>query len=431
MHKERESILPWISVAVLSILALIPSILWATYKPLEERFVGTSAITTSIGQLSGLVGMALFALVLVLSTRAHWIEKAFGNLGTLYTVHHWAAGISFLLLMAHPLMLAARFIPSSVIIAAQTLLPSENIPVNFGIASLALMMLLLVLTFFRTLPYHIWKLTHQFLGGAFFLGGIHALFIHSDISQNTILRIYMIALITVGLGAFVYRVFLPYKKKVSYIVSAVNKLPSETIEVVMKAVEQPLTFAPGQFAFLSFESNAVSKESHPYSLIPTQDKKELIIASKALGDYTNTLHTLQPGEKVTIEGPFGSFTPKKKDRQSIWIAGGIGITPFLSMARAFNDTYPKTHLIYSAQEENPPYKEELELIAQKHEKFHFIFWNSQQKGHIKTEDIIKYYTSPDTHIMMCGPENMLTSLEKEFRKNGIKQSSIITEAFFL
>ena len=62
----------------------------------------------------------------------------------------------------------------------------------------------------------------------------------------------------------------------------------------------------------------------------------LLFAVKALGDFTKeTLPTVRTGESVTIEGPWGAFTPaflvaeaKEEPRHEVWVAGGIGIAPF-------------------------------------------------------------------------------------------------------
>jgi hypothetical protein len=131
---------------------------------------------TSIGQLTALVGMIVFAWSLILSTRIKLFEDYFKGMNGVYIAHHLLGGISFILLMIHPISLALTYLPISYRATALFLLPHEDWTVNLGIASLLCMMALLILTYYVEIPYHFWKFTHKFLGLAFFIGGLHSFF---------------------------------------------------------------------------------------------------------------------------------------------------------------------------------------------------------------------------------------------------------------
>ena len=96
--------------------------------------------------------------------------------------------------------------------------------------------------------------------------------------------------------------------------------------------EKPLAVRPGEFAFLATDG----EEKHPFSVASVRPDGTLLFAVKALGDFTKeTLPTVRTGESVTIEGPWGAFTPaflvaeaKEEPRHEVWVAGGIGIAPF-------------------------------------------------------------------------------------------------------
>jgi len=95
-----------------------------------------------------------------------------------------------------------------------------------------------------------------------------------------------------------------------------------------------LQFNPGQFVFISFNQESLS-ESHPFPISSGPDENLLRITIKNLGDYTKTLtEKLQKGTIAKIEGPYGVFSYKNTPNENqIWIAGGIGITPFVSFIK--------------------------------------------------------------------------------------------------
>jgi len=86
----------------------------------------------------------------------------------------------------------------------------------------------------------------------------------------------------------------------------------------------------GQFAFVRFGN---SNEPHPFTIASAwrDGVSGLTIIAKKLGDYTSILQeTLKPGDKVVLEGPYGTFTLDRTQNRQIWISGGIGLTPFVA-----------------------------------------------------------------------------------------------------
>ncbi|MCX6765214.1 MAG: ferric reductase-like transmembrane domain-containing protein, partial [Candidatus Nealsonbacteria bacterium] len=181
---------------ILILLFIAPPIaIWLLMAPLSVRFEGFSQAMRSLGQILGLSGMSLFCLVFLLKTRVRWIDSIFSGLDKAYINHHNIGGIAFVLLLFHPLALAIRFIPQSIRGAALFLVPSfSQTAILYGEIGLGLMIILLVITFFIKLKYHIWKFSHKFMALAFAFGFIHMILIPSDISQNYFLRFYLVSL---------------------------------------------------------------------------------------------------------------------------------------------------------------------------------------------------------------------------------------------
>jgi predicted ferric reductase len=441
-----RSKLGWPLVIVLSV---IPAILWALSSPsILGRFIATDGdlqmtyrfTMTSIGQLLGLVGMGMFAVNFVLATRAKWLEDLFGGMNKVYIAHHILGGIAFVLLLFHPLFLSLRYLvfDSGLSIAANLFLFSKDPAINFGIIGLGLMQIFLILTFFVNLPYPFWKFTHKFLGLAFFFASLHVLFIDSDVTYVKYLQWYMWFLVTIGFISILYRTILGYWLIPTRVfrVSSIRNENSSIREITLEAADgKPFDFHPGQFIFISFPDIPGLEESHPFSISSAPNGGMLTLGIKALGDFTKDLGRLTPGARAIVEGPFGrtshAYMEKKKQ---VWIAGGIGITPFLGMARSFTpENGYEVDLYYSLIDRtDQPFVAELEEIARRCPNLRFIPWFTKESGFLSAEDILKHSNGvADKDIILCGPSPMMKFLKEQFKKWDISSRSVHSEEFAL
>lgn len=425
--------LGWI---IFLILSLLPVVFWYFSKPINGRFINLTTTLTSLGQIFGLVGMAIFALNLVLGARLRFLEHYFGGLNRIYIFHHIFGSIAFILLLFHPLILAIKFAQVSIRNAALFLLPSADWSINFGIIALLLMMLSLVLTFFVKLPYQVWKFSHKFLGFAFFFAALHSFFIQSDISRDLMLRFYMFVLSSAGIIAFVYRAILAkfLVKYFEYVVENVKILAENVVEIEMRPKNKRMNFVPGQFVFVSFVGDNISAESHPFSISSAVPEKNLKLVIKSLGDYTSQLKNLTPGTLAKIEGPFGRFSYQNfENKNQIWIAGGIGITPFLSMARSLENFEYQIDLYYCVNREKEAiFLEELLKISLQNPNFRVIPFYSEKQGFINA-NIIQEISGDlfRKEILLCGPPAMIKNLKEQFLKLKVARKNIHSEEFQL
>ena len=250
------------------ILCLIPLIRWLMIMPLNFRFSNYFNVMTSFGQIAALVGMVLFSINFILSSRFTFLENLFGGMNRAYIAHHLIGGLAFLFLMVHPLFLGLSYLSISVKSAALFFLPGEDWVINLGISALLLLMSLLFITYYLDLPYQLWKLTHKFLGLAFIFGFLHSIYIPSDISRDPILGIYMNTVTIAGLSVYLTRSLLSryFIKKHRYILKRVNLLPNKTVEMELLPVLHGISYIPGQFVFINFDKSPIKNESHPFSI---------------------------------------------------------------------------------------------------------------------------------------------------------------------
>lgn len=404
--------------------------------PWSDRFSSPTTILTSLGQVAGLTGMAMFAVTLILISRSKWLEKMFVGLNTMYNYHHVFGAISFVLLLLHPIFLATKYWLFSPYAAALFLLPSENFGINLGIFSLLIMIISMILTFFVKLLYEHWRFSHKFLGLAFFLGGIHAFLVPTDISRNVFLKIYMLILCFTALLIFIYRSLLQrwLVLKYDYQVIDIVKFGSDTVEITLAPETKKISFFPGQFLFVEFDQTKINPEIHPFSISSDVREENIKLAIKNLGDYSKGLSKLKIGAMAKLEGPFGVFSYKyAKHKRQIWIGGGIGITPILSMARSLSfDSDLKIVIYYCVKNEGEAvFLRELKKIEKNNPVITVLTNYSTTQGHLTAEKLQENQTTKleEADVFICGPKDMMSDLKRQLIKSKISKEQIYTEEF--
>jgi ferredoxin-NADP reductase len=123
-----------------------------------------------------------------------------------------------------------------------------------------------------------------------------------------------------------------------YTVVSSNVTNDSTLTVLLHDDTQrrPLVFKPGQYAAISFLHNKRPTPARCFSVTssPT-DQGYLQFGIRIHGHFTKTAaQNLIPGSKVIVEGPYGNFVfSAERDRSALFLAGGIGVSPFMSMLR--------------------------------------------------------------------------------------------------
>ena len=409
--------------------------IWFYVRIGTPKFNDYGLITHSIGQLAGLVGLTLFAITFILTTRLKFIEKSFDGLDKVYKTHHLIGAIAFVILLFHPILLVLKFIPANVMQAMVFLFPS-TLPVNLGIIALLSMTLLIILTLYIRMKYQNWKLSHKLMGLVFFIALLHIFLITTDIMFYPILKYYMILIASIGSISYIYGSFLKskIKKSIAYSVESFEVTGSFTI-LNLKPEHNKLLFQPGQFVFLKIINNTLSEEAHPFSISSSPLDNNLRLTIKNLGDYTSTLKKITTGTEVEIEGPYGEFGSIDYSKKQIWIAGGIGITPFLSIISYIIGTKKitnKIHLYYCVKNNSESiFLDELNNSTTGVDNIEVTSWFSDEKGIINIDIIKKTNEILNTHFLICGPPRMMNSLSKQLIKQGVSKSSIYMEDFDL
>jgi ferredoxin-NADP reductase len=159
--------------------------------------------------------------------------------------------------------------------------------------------------------------------------------------------------------------------------------------------------------------------------------------------FKRVLKTMPSGTEVSIAGPFGSFTLREKSRAAVFLAGGIGITPFRSMLlQAAREKPPRRlFLFYSNRRpEDAPFLEELLLLEAKTDGIRIVgTMTDMQKsrrpwqgeiGYINREMLAKYVGDLAVPIYYsAGPPGLVAAMRKMLSEAGINEDDIVTEEF--
>lgn len=415
-------------------IALLAIPLWGLSYPettVKHNFIPFFVYAS---QITALLGFSFFALSFVLSTRLNITEDLFGGLDKVYQAHHTMAKVALLFMVAHPLLLALRWVPEDISKALWFLFPvHRRMEINIGSWAMWGVVVLMFFTLAVRLRYHWWKYTHKILGVFFIAAVVHILMTDPTMLGNLWLKIYIWSLSVAAVSAWTYKTLLfnLIKKKLRYRVTQINRLNEKVMEIELSPLREEVKFIPGQFCFFRFRSPNVSREAHPYTIIQEKENGTIFIIVKSLGDYTRRLYAkLRPGTIGLIEGPYGRFDYKNGSCRQVWIGGGVGIAPFISWANDLvkhpsNDL--KVDIFYCV---NQPSESTHISVFQELQKvmpsvrMHLISRDVQ--GFVKLRDVEDIITKD---IFICGPSEMRKALLLESKKLNINRKNIHYEDF--
>ncbi|MCB2172985.1 ferric reductase-like transmembrane domain-containing protein [archaeon] len=417
------------------VATFLPVIILLVENPSVLKLDNFYNTCTTLAKIGGLAGIGLFALNVLLSSRNKYLDRIYGGLDNVYKVHHDKGLITFILLLMHPSFLALRELETSIMAMILFFLPSSSIPINIGKLALILFSVAIIFTVLRRFEYQKLQKIHKSLGIVFMIGTVHAFTVGSNVSTQPVLRLYVSVLVLVAGVSYVNTTLLGniVSKKYRYTVETIES-SGEVIKIDMKPIDERIPYTSGQFIFPSFQHEEL-KETHPFSMTSKPSDSRLSLAIRPLGDYTRRLSGLSFGTEVTIDGPYGGFNYRKGGNKQVWIAGGIGITPYLSMIKALSDesSRPAIDMYFSYRNDgDKELGKELKDRLSEWDNCNYYAFDTRSVSRLSVEEISE--TSQDlldSDIFICGPMAMIEDLEKQFIKKGVKRENIHLERFKL
>ncbi len=322
---------------------------------------------------------------------------------------------------------------------------------RLGVSAVILLLILIAASLWRKqlkIEYSAWRIWHGILATvvvAFSMGHIVLARHYLNLPWKQALWI-LYGSFWVGLLLYV-RVIKPILLlRRPYVVEQVIQERNNSWTLVVKPLGHAgMKFMPGQFAWLTAWKSPFAEAEHPFSISSSACQTDrLAFTIKELGDFTRTIKDLQPGQKVFLDGPFGYFSVDRHPhaKEFVFIAGGVGITPIMSMLRTLADRGDKRPLLllYANRDwENVLFREELsELTARLNLRVVHVLesppadWQGES-GYITQEMLSRYLPQGKERnfmeVFICGPERMMNAVETALVKLGVPFGDFHSERF--
>jgi predicted ferric reductase len=449
-HRELSFVPRDVGTGTVVALPVALAGLWLVARP------GDEPVALFAGQLIGAEAVLLFSIGLVLVSTLPWVEHWFDGIDRAAIWHRRLAIVGTLLLPLHVLVTQANGTTFGVPLGAVGL---------FGLAGLATWAVLprwqsvappplrgLVVAA-KDLPgvrevralfggYDRWRALHRTTGLFVAAGFLHGVLDgpafgggrDPSFGGSAVLRWSYVAIGGVGVAFYVYRELLAhlFLSLHDYRVDAVTPLDRGLVEVALRPIGRPMRFVPGQFAMVFLEAKD-GWHRHPFTIASGPQEPVVRFTIKALGDWTSRLGELvEPGMPAVIGGPHGRFSHLRGTPRQVWVAGGVGIAPFLSWLRAMHGPLPhRVDLFYSSDGE-PPFGDEVRAAAGRDPALRVHLVDTRQQGRLTVEQVLAAVDPADRaalSVFMCGPEPMLRAFTAGFREAGLRKRRIHREHF--
>lgn len=414
-----------------------------------STFLGANptGVISDLGRNLALIGFMILILQFLLAARIKWIERAFG-LDILIRYHKYIALIAACLLIIHPVLLASGG-------HGWNLLFSLNLPwyILAGKAVLVLVILNVLISIYQgkiKLSFEKWRLGHDALAlSILILIFLHSWFAGGDLKILSMQVLWIGMLLLAAVIFFYHRLFRPAQiRNQPYQVKEVQQETNDvwTIKLIPPQGQTIDDYLPGQFHFLTFYRNPkLPVEEHHWTISSSPSQKDYISSTiKAVGDFTSTIGQTKPGDTAVVHGPFGRFSyllhPEEKDL--VFLAGGIGITPLMAMLRHMRDiedTRSVVLLYANRKEDQIVFRQELEEIATgKQPNLTLVHVLSRpgegwtgETGHLDREKIEKYcgQNLNGKTFYVCGPTKLAKMLIRTLEDMGVPDKQIRQEIF--
>lgn len=436
---SRAAAALWLGIYLL--LVLVPlAVLMIGERPRPGGFWWDFALALGYASL-GMMGVQ-FAL----TARFKHATAPFG-IDIIYYFHRYLATGAFLLLIAHVGILVVRY-PAAIggwnPFTAATYM---------GLAWLGLLAftLLIVSSLWRKplrIDYDHWRSAHIVLAVVGMIAALAHVYGSGSYLASTADR-----LLWLGLGAFwlslaVYvRLWRPWllSRQPWRVVDVRPECPG-TWTLELEPMRGPIfSYRPGQFAWVSLRASPFAMREHPFSFSSSPTRPDRIAFTiKELGDFTARIGEIRPGETAYVDGPYGSFgVDQHPDAPGlVFIAGGVGIAPLISMLRALadrGDTRPKWLFYGNRVRERVVFGEEIEAMAATIglSLVHVLLeppadWTGES-GFI-TSDILARHLPADParfQYYVCGPSPMIRLAEQSLGELGVPLHQVHSEIFDL
>lgn len=391
----------------------------------------------------GFVGLSMMGMQFALVARFQAAAAPFGE-DALVQFHRQISYVALAFILVHPVLLQLAGLD----IFGLLNLAQAPWRARFAVASTVLLLALIATSVWRRrlrIRYEVWQVVHGALSVvvvAFAL--MHVLLVGYYVDHAWKKAIWAAMTIALVLLLLWVRVAKPIARlRKPWRVDAVTPERGDACTLTLSPVgHDGIRFEPGQFGWVYVDRSPFAVTAHPFSFSSSAEVEGSVqMTIKALGDFTSTVPDIEPGARAYLDGPHGVFTPDRNEGPGfVLIAGGVGITPMISIARTMadrDDRRPVTLFYASRTEDDITFDAELDALAARMDLtlVHVISepgpdW-SGERGFINAELLARHLPLRFQRMphFLCGPGPMLDAVESALTGLGLPARHLHTERF--
>ncbi|CAK7005850.1 ferredoxin reductase family protein [Saezia sanguinis] len=296
-----------------------------------------------------------------------------------------------------------------------------------------LLLVLVLIALVKYFPYRYFRQIHKLFPVVYLMATYHGILMLPAQWWASAAAYIVVPLTAMGCIAAVISLMQLIGKSRRYTatISSIEHAAAGVTDVHVRLPEgKSMQHKPGQFAFVDFGG---FEGAHPFT-IASSNTQELRFSIKALGDFTGQLrHILRIGQLVRIEGPYGQFNFESSRARQVWVAGGIGITPFiarleyLALHGGVQQAIDLWYCTRSVQDGQFPANLD-ELCAKAQVTLHRVADERQQR---LTAQIIQKTVQDlsQTSVWFCGPSGFAKDLLSGLKAMGLSGADFHAERF--
>ena len=379
-----------------------------------------------------------------LTARFRHVTAPWGE-DVIYHFHRQISQIAVGLVVAHALIMSVRYPEMFALPAAISDVPLGAV---FAFVSIFSLIALVVTALWRVklkISYETWHFAHIVLAVVAVAAGMAHMVGWAFYLSDPWKRALWIGLTIFWIGLLLYvRIVKPlFMLRRPYRVAEVRKERGNTSTLVMQPEGHAgFRFSPGQFGWLTLWGSPFQITGHPFSFSSTAEREDgrVEMSIRNLGDFTSGIANVPVGQRIYLDGPYGAFTIGNPADMHVLIAGGVGVTPMMSMIRTLADRGDKRPvvLVYGSKDwESITFREELE--AQKARLnltvVHVLSkppadWTGEH-GFITAEMFKRHLPPPyaEHEYFICGPGPMMDAIESVLGELGVPLSKYHSERY--
>lgn len=424
------------------------TVLWLVADTILTSDYQFFTIRKSIIYYTGIIAMGAMSVGMILAVRPVRIEPFLGGLDKSYRLHKWLGITALVFSVAH---WAWKKVPKWMVgwdwidrpargpAAEQTVAIFKLFRDHRGLAETVgewafyAAILLIVLALLKQFPYRYFFKTHRLLAIVYLFLVFHSVVLMKFSYWGEVIGPLMAVLMTGGTVAAFISLFgkVGYTRRSAGIIEELVHHPdNRVLKVAIKLKDRWPGHEAGQFAFVTFDQN---EGPHPFTISSSWNGDgRMFFLIKDLGDYTYTLpDTLKVGDFVEVEGPYGRFDFSGAKPRQIWVAGGIGITPFIARMQALVNQADgkRVDLFYSTSEPDEGFIDKLRKVAEQASiRLHVLV--ASKDGRLDAERICQLVPEwRNADLWFCGPAGFGQALRQNFTAKGLSPDDFHQELF--